>query len=133
MSIESMNQQVVESNAHRRHFDRTPEELARQIAEEAQELVLEIQEALVTGNAYTIIGELGDLYILLAQLCYDLDVKPEHAIQYKMARNSLKYGDYVMNNGYSRDEAVNISKETYKLMGGEDAFNLAYMLLYGEE
>ena len=132
MSIETMNKQVVEGNERRKHFDRTPEELAQQIVEEAQELLLEIGEALITGNAYSVAGEIGDLYILLAQLTSDLGIEPKHAMQMKILRNQYKYPDYTMNNGYERSEAHTMSKKFYKEIIGEQAFSHAYLDILSE-
>ena len=127
-----MNQQVVDSNANRKHFDRAPEELAKQIVEEAQELVLEIQEALITSNAFSVIGEVGALYILLAQLCEDLGIRPEDAMRMKVVRNQYKYPDYLMNNG-DKAEAITMSKEFYtKVIGGDQAFSHAYLDILSE-
>jgi len=132
MSIESMNRKVVESNAYRKHFHRPPEEIAKQIVEEAKELVFEIQEALVTSNAFLVAGEVGDLYILLAQLCEDLGIKPEDAMQMKVMRNQYKYPDYLMSNG-DKAEAIAMSKEFYeKVMGGDQAFSHAYLDILSE-
>jgi len=133
MSIESMNRKVVDSNAHRKHFDKTPEELAKHIVEEAQELVFEIQEALITSNAFSVAGEIGDLYILLAQLCEDLGIRPEDAMKMKVMRNQYKYPDYMMNNG-DKAEAITMSKKFYeKVIGGDQAFSHAYLDILSEE
>jgi NTP pyrophosphatase (non-canonical NTP hydrolase) len=67
-TLEQLNQQMVEHNSHRKHFERTPEEMASAILDEAEELVAEIQQSMVTGEVWNVAGEIGDLYILLA-LC----------------------------------------------------------------
>jgi len=132
MSIESMSQQVVEGNARRKHFEKTPEELAKQIVGEAQELVFEIQEALITSNAFSVAGEIGDLYILLAQLCEDLGIKPEDAMKMKVMRNQYKYPDTMMNNG-DKSEAIAMAKEFYEqVIGGDQAFSHAYLDILSE-
>lgn len=131
-TLEQLNEQMVEHNSHRKHFDRSPEELASQIAQEAQELVEEIQESLVTGDVVNVVGEIGDLYILLAQLCSDLGINPVDAFEMKILRNQYKYPDYTMNNGYSTEEAKRLSKESWKMMGGDIAFSHIYLDLLAD-
>lgn len=126
-SLEQLNQQMVEHSAHRKHFERTPEEMAAAIREEAQELVDEIQTSLVTGEVFNVVGEIGDLYILLAQLCHDLGINPAEAFEMKMARNAQKYDDHIMNNGYTRDEAIKLSKEIWSARGGDEAWSHVYL------
>lgn len=126
-SLEHLNQQIAEHNSHRKHFDRTPEELAGQIVEESQELVSEIQTSLITGDVFSVVGEIGDLYILLAQLCHDLGINPAQAVEMKALRNERKYPDYTMNNGYSPEEARRMSKESWKRMGGDELFSHLYL------
>lgn len=125
--LEGLNAQVVDHNSHRRHFDRTPSELALQIVEEAHELVAEIEESLLTGNAFLVAGEIGDLYLLLAQLCSDIGINPADAVQMKLLRNTWKYPDYVMNNGYSGAQARTMSKEVWKEYGGDQRFSHLYL------
>ena len=131
-TLEQLNRQMVEHNAHRKHFDRTPEELASQIKDEAQELVDEIQTSLVTGEAWNVVGEIGDLYILLAQLCHDLGIDPVNAFEMKALRNERKYGDWTMSNGYGADEARKLSKDAWEYQGGDHAFSLLYLDMLAE-
>jgi NTP pyrophosphatase (non-canonical NTP hydrolase) len=123
---------MVEHNAHRKHFERTPEEMAAAIAEEAQELVTEIQTSLVTGEVFNVVGEIGDLYILLAQLCEDLGINPAEAFEMKALRNERKYGDWTMSNGYTPDEAKRLSKESWKYQGGDVMFSHLYLDLLAQ-
>lgn len=125
--IEHLNRQVVEHNGHRKHFDRLPEELAGAVVEEAQELQQAIQESLLSGDVFNVVSEIGDVYILMAQLCSDLGIDPAQAIEMKMARNERKYPDYTMNNGYSPQEARRLSKESWKVMGGDVLFSHLYL------
>lgn len=131
-SLEQLNQQMVEHNSHRRHFERTPEEMAAAIVEEAKELVEEINTSMVTGDVVNVVGEIGDLYILLAQLCHDLGIDPSHAFEMKALRNERKYGDWTMSNGYTRGEAVSLSKKSWEMMGGDVAFSHLYLNLLAE-
>lgn len=126
-SLEQLNRQMVEHNAHRKHFERTPEEMAAAIVEEAKELVEEINTSMVTGDVWNVAGEIGDLYILLAQLCHDLGIDPSHAFEMKIMRNQYKYPDYNMNNGYSKEEARRLSRETWSRYGGDVAFSHIYL------
>lgn len=132
-ALEKLNAQMVEHNSHRKHFERTPEELASQIAEEAQELVDEIQTSLVTGEVFNVVGEIGDLYILLAQLCHDLGVDPVQAFEMKAMRNERKYGDWTMNNGYTPDEAKSLSKRAWEAQGGDEAFSHLYLDILAQD
>lgn len=132
-SLEQLNRQMVEHNAHRKHFERAPEELATQIVEEAQELVEEIQQSMVTGEVWNVAGEIGDLYILLAQLCHDLGINPVHAFEMKALRNERKYGDWTMSNGYTPDESRKISKDSWAYQGGDIAFSHLYLDLLAQD
>lgn len=131
-TLEQLNRQMVEHNAHRKHFERTPDQLATQIVDEAQELVDELQQSMVTGEVWNVAGEIGDLYILLAQLCSDLGINPVDAFEMKALRNERKYPDYTMNNGYSPEEARRLSKESWKMMGGDIAFSHLYLDLLAD-
>lgn len=132
-TVESLGQQVVEGNENRRHFERTPLELAKSIRDEAQELVEELEQTEVTGDPMPVVGEIGDLYVLLTQLCSDLGIKPADAMDYKIKRNQYKYPDHTMNNGYSREEAFFLSREIYsRFIGGDEAFSHAYLEFLAE-
>lgn len=132
-SLEQLNRQMVEHNAHRKHFERTPEEMASAIVEEAKELVEEINTSMVTGEVWNVAGEIGDLYILLAQLCADLGIDPTHAFEMKALRNERKYGDWTMSNGYTSQEARQISKDSWNYQGGDIAFSHLYLDLLAED
>jgi NTP pyrophosphatase (non-canonical NTP hydrolase) len=132
-TLEQLNQQMVEHNSHRKHFERTPEEMASAIVEEAKELFTEIQTSLVTGEVWNVAGEIGDLYVLLAQLCSDLGIDPAHAFEMKALRNERKYGDWTMSNGYTSEEARRLSKESWAYQGGDVAFSHLYLDLLAED
>lgn len=132
-TVESLGKQVVEMNANRKHFSRTAEELARAVQVEIGELVGEINEAFVTDNAWAVIGEIGDVYILMAQLCEELGVNPADAMHMKMTRNERKYPDYTMNNGHTPQEAATLAKESWKYLGGDPVFSHAYLDLLAYE
>lgn len=127
-TFEQLHVQWAEHNRHRRHFDRLPEEVAQQIQQEAIELIQEIQTSLLTGDVFSVVGEIGDIYILLSQLCDDLGINPVEAFNMKALRNERKYPDWTMNNGYSRETAVNLSKELWRdVFGGDALFSHAYL------
>lgn len=65
----------------------------------------------------------------IATECEEVGLNINEAIVYKLWRNDLKYQNIVMNLGIGYDQAVKVSKNLYKEMGGEEAFNPAYMLL----
>ena len=132
-TLEQLNQQVVEANSHRKHFERSPEDIAHSIVEEAQELVSEMRESMVTGEIWNVAGEIGDLYILLAQLCDDLGINPAHVQQMKMMRNERKYPDYTMSNGYTASEAKQLSRDSWEYQGGDVLFSHLYLDLLAEE
>lgn len=127
MTLEHLGYQVIEMNRNRKHFERTPEELATQIRDEAQELVDEIQEAMITDNAFAVASEIGDLYVLLAQICDQLGINPVDAMKMKVQRNQYKYPDYTMNNGYTQPDAMRLSKEVWKAQGGDSTFSHIYL------
>lgn len=133
-TLEQLGQQVIEHNSFRRHFERTPEEMVEAIREEAQELVSAIQESLITGEVFPVVSEIGDIYVLCAQLCHDLGISPAHAMEIKFLRNGWKYTDIVMNNGYSQQEAISLSKQFYsEVIGGDRAFSHAYLDFLAED
>lgn len=131
-TLEQLNEQIVEHNTHRKHFERTPEELSHQIREEAQELVDEVNRSLVTGEVFNVVGEVGDLYILLAQFCSQLGINPIHAFEMKAIRGEMKYGDWTMNNGYTQEEAIRKSKERWEAMGGDLKYSEVYLDLIAD-
>ncbi len=127
-TLEQLGDQVVEHNSYRRHFMRTPEQYASQIKEEAQELAQAVSDSMVTDDVFSVVSEIGDLYVLLAQLCADIGVNPAEAMEMKFLRNGWKYTDIVMNNGYSQSEAIELSKHFYsEVIGGDAAFSHAYL------
>lgn len=133
-SLEHLNEKMVEHNSHRSAFqNRTPEDLANAIQEEAKELVAEIQTSMLTGVAFTVVGEIGDLYILLAQLCSELGIDPAQAFEMKQFRNERKYGDWTMNNGYQPSEATALSKRAWAHAGGDEAFSHLYLDILADD
>lgn len=120
---------IAQQNENRRLWSEndTPENVAAYITEEAQELEEAIQEAMITGDVFSVASELGDLFYLVEKLGQMLGIDPEQAAHMKVIRNSLKYPDHIMSNGRSYPEAVRTSKEVWSAMGGDSAFSHVYL------
>jgi hypothetical protein len=65
-------------------------------------------------------------------LCADLGISPSQAFEMKALRNERKYGDWTMSNGYTRGEAVRLSKEAWEIQGGDIAFSHLYLDLLAQ-
>ncbi len=109
------------------------ESVARMILDEAHELVEAIIESFVTGDVFTVASELGDILYLAHRMCMELGFDPADLIEMKTQRNSVKYSDAAMNNGYDYDEAVKLSKQLWREMGGDTRFSHAYLELFSAE
>lgn len=120
---------ISEQNHNRKLWENhdSPDKLAGMITAESQELEEAIQESLVTGDVFSVVSEIGDVGYLLQRLCNELGINLEDAINLKLTRNSMKYSDHVMSNGRTYDQAVGVSKEYWKAMGGDYAFSHAYL------
>lgn len=120
---------IAQQNENRRLWSEndTPENVAAYITEEAQELEEAIQEAMITGDVFSVASELGDLFYLVEKLGQMLGIDPEQAAHIKVIRNSLKYPDHIMSNGLSYPEAVRTSKEVWSSFGGDSAFSHVYL------
>lgn len=109
------------------------ESVARMILDEAHELVEAIIESFVTGDVFTVASELGDILYLAHRMCMELGFDPADLIEMKTQRNSVKYSDAAMNNGYDYNEAVKLSKQLWREMGGDTRFSHAYLELFSAE
>ena len=109
------------------------ESVARMILDEAHELVEAITESFVTGDVFTVASELGDILYLAHRMCMELGFDPADLIDMKSLRNAGKYQDFVLNNGYDYDEAVKLSKQLWREMGGDTRFSHAYLELFSAE
>lgn len=103
------------------------------IRDEAQELVDAVRVSMVTGEVYPVASELGDLLYLCFRMCTELGFDPADLIDMKSLRNSMKYPDYILNNGYNRVEAVKLSKAMWEEMGSDHAFSYAYLELFSSD
>ena len=101
--------------------------IAKMIEDEASELSQAVEESMVTGDVFSVASELGDVLYLALRMCRELGLDPADLIDMKVKRNSVKYSDAVMNNGYSREEATRISKASWKAMGGDTHWSLVYL------
>lgn len=104
-----------------------PEQLAGMLIEEAQELQEAIQEALVTGDVFSVASEIGDLQYLIIKLCSMIGIDPMQATEMKIFRNERKYGDHTMSNGRDFQTASEVSKQAWNALGGDYAFSRAYL------
>jgi len=103
------------------------EVVAQMIQDEAQELTEAVRESLITGDVFAVASELGDVLYLAMRLCEELGFDPADLIEMKVKRNSSKYPDAILNNGYSREKATKISKQSWTLMGGDKIWSHAYL------
>lgn len=104
--------------------------VAMMLLEESQELVGAITESFVTGDVFTVASEIGDILYLVHRMCNELGFDPADLIELKTMRNSMKYADAPLNNGYEHDEAILLAKSMWKQMGGDNRFSHAYLELF---
>jgi NTP pyrophosphatase (non-canonical NTP hydrolase) len=124
---------VATQNEHRQTWSEndSPDSLARQIREEADELVHSISQYDVQPNGtYEVIGEIGDVLYLTLKLCADLGLDPAQAVELKVARNSAKYPDHFSSNGWSYEQAQALSRSLWQALGGDGAFYLWHSLYF---
>jgi NTP pyrophosphatase (non-canonical NTP hydrolase) len=128
-TLESTIRSVHIQNENRRAWQNTdsPETVAKYIQEEAQELIDGIDEAMVTGDVFTVASEIGDVLFLAFRLCDMLGLNPKDVLDMKIKRNAKKYDDAICNNGYKPEEVPRIAKESWRAMGGDVAFSHVYL------
>jgi NTP pyrophosphatase (non-canonical NTP hydrolase) len=114
---------------HRRTWQEgdSAEKIANYILEETAELVEAIQVSFLTGDVFSVASEIADILFLAHRLCQELGFDPADLIEMKTIRNSMKYNDAVLNNGYSPIEAALVAKKMWGAMGGDVAFSHAYL------
>lgn len=105
----------------------TADAVAQMIVDESLELVQAIQESFLTGDVFSVASEIADILYLTHRLCAELGFDAADLIDMKTKRNSMKYSDAVLNNGYSPAEARRISKEAWLGMGGDPVFSHVYL------
>lgn len=126
---------VSQQNSHRRLWEEndTPEHITAYITQEAEELEEAIQEAMITGDVFSVASEIGDVGYLLIKLCGLIGIDLQDAIEMKIARNDYKYPSHLMSNGRAYPEAVKTSKEVWSAMGGDSAFSHVYLEYLSKE
>jgi len=143
---------VLEQTGNRRNWQEydTPEQLSTFILEETQELGEAITKAEIGDGAFEVASEIGDILYLYIKLdetktkipdeveaCFEYalsiaeltGINPDDALNMKIIRNDMKYLNTLCNNGFGYAEAVSISKQQWKLMGGDSRFSEMYMEL----
>jgi len=61
--------------------------------------------------------------------CEELGVDIIKATFFKIWRNDIKYPLMISRNGYTYEQSQDLSKEQYRLIGGEQSFMFAYMMI----
>lgn len=61
--------------------------------------------------------------------CVELGVDMIRSAFFKVWRNDIKYPLMISRNGFTFQETQELSKQQYRLMGGEECFLFAYMML----
>lgn len=146
----TLSQHIAEQNTNRREWSihDTPAVIEAYTLEEKQELADAISLFYLIENPdFEVASEIGDVgYLCLkyqeaygelpetmvaawsfAQETADLvGLSVFDCIKLKVMRNSWKYSDYMMNNGYGYEEAVKLSKETWARFGGDKKFYEIY-------
>lgn len=103
------------------------EKVANLLLGEAVELVEAIKESFLTGDVFSVASEIGDILFVTFRLCDELGFDAADLIDMKTKRNSMKYSDAVLSNGYNHAEASLMSRQAWQYMGGDQAFSHAYL------
>lgn len=111
----------------------TPEHIARMLDDEATELQEALKEAYITGDAFSVASEIGDVLYLVYRLCDLIGINPEQAVEMKIRRNSAKYTDFNMSHGNNGDKARELSKTIWTALGGDSAWSQIYLNYIAEE
>lgn len=146
---ESIRRHVLENNYARRIFREgdTAESLDELILAEKQELLEEMQAAYIGGSATPLVFECADIFILGAKryqfdlpvskqvrgalhlafnVCDLIGADPGIAMLAKDLRNDQKYPLNICNNGYEPEQAAQLAKAAWKLIGDE-LFSVMYL------
>lgn len=107
--------------------------VVKMLQDEAQELADAVQESMITGDVFSVASELGDVLFLAMRLCDELGFDPADLIDLKVKRNSMKYNDALLNNGYSREKSTHLAKKSWQMMGGDMLWSHAYLDYLAEE
>lgn len=149
-TLESLRVQT-ESRAHWVEHD-TVEAIDAMILHEG---ITELDEAVelcqIGASAFILASEIGDVFYLLAkrqmltsdqlpenvqsvvnhalQVADDAGIDINSAVVCKIVRNDIKYLHNFTNNGYGYDGGVSLSKQQYRMMGGDEVFSEMYLQL----
>lgn len=125
----------------------TEEVVASMILDELQELDEAVVKAQIGDGPFEVVSEIGDIGYLFIRyksmngemneqlsqaleychyICEATGIVWDQAIMMKIWRNSLKYPTFLSNNGYTYAKSVQISKEQWRLLGGDQAFYIMY-------
>jgi len=129
----------------------TPAHVESLYWEEHQEYLQAKELCMIGADPEAFVSEAGDkgyLYIRLDEItkgrvprkiqydilatyhdCNELGVDFMQAVFYKVLRNDIKYPLMLARNGYGYELSRSLSKDQYRMMGGDQAFLYAYMML----
>jgi NTP pyrophosphatase (non-canonical NTP hydrolase) len=126
---------IAEQNKNRRLWSEgdTPEVLIDMLGEETEELKIAVQEAMITGDVFSVASEIGDIQYLLLKLGEMIDIDPLQAAEMKLVRNSYKYSDHISSNGRTQETARQVIKDTWKGLGGDYSFSHVYLNYLAED
>lgn len=126
----------------------SPEQLAKMILDESNELETQLQESFITDDITALAAEIGDVMYLTAryrlhsgdlplrlkacefralEICEMTGLNPNDCTMMKLDRNAKKYPDHTMSNGRTYEQAVVVCKEGWQAMGGDVAWSHAYL------
>ena len=109
-----LSQRVAKQNKEVYLFSQdTPEGIAGMIIEEAEELRKELLQIFVTGQAWKLAGEIGDILYLLIRMGQLSGIDPLDALELKIDRNYEKYAGEI-----DKGEA----RRKWETKGGDDRF-----------
>lgn len=132
MTLEELSAYIASHNRERIIFDKqTPLETSTHLIEEARELQASLIEAEIGGSATSVANEIADCLILLITIADKCGIDLTQALAMKAVRNEFKGSKFILNNGY--DDPYKVSKEVYEMMGGDEIFYQAYLLLIADE
>lgn len=157
MSIEIFDSKVVaavlEQNEHRRSWKKhdTFHAIRKMFWEEYAEYREAKELCMLGADPYEFVSEAGDLGYLYIKLmdvtggsvdadieqlvqqvydeCTELGIDMMQAVWFKVWRNEIKYVQAISNNGFGYQEGIALSKQQYKLIGGDKMFYQAFMFL----
>jgi len=129
----------------------THDNLERFILEETAELEKAVELAMLGASAFEVASELGDVFYLFVKILFvsnePVSQEVQDAFNYaqeiaelggfdpnqcalmKIVRNDMKYLHSFANNGYSYEKSRDLSKEQWKMMGGDNRFSEMYLEL----